>query len=87
MNRLTIVRHIREAHSDWHWVSYDEADEYCEGWLIKSKIGKYDFEILIKINDWEFLELPSVYIKKPVFKNFEKLLPLPHLSITPKIYN
>lgn len=87
MNRLTTVRHIREAHPNWHWVSYEKANGHCEGWLIKSKIGLYDFEILIKINDWEFLELPSVYIKKPAFKNFDKLLPLPHLTVTPKIYN
>jgi molybdopterin/thiamine biosynthesis adenylyltransferase len=84
MTRLDVLRYIRQSHPEWHWTY---TPSMLDGWMIKIKVGDYDFEILLEIVDWEFFELPTVYLKQPSFKNFEKLLPLPHLSIYPKEFN
>lgn len=84
MTRLDVLRYIRQSHPEWHWTY---TPSMLDGWMIKIKVGDYDFEILLEIVDWEFFELPTVYLKQPSFKNFEKLLPLPHLSIYTKEFN
>ena len=84
MTRLDVLRYIRQSHPEWHWTY---TPSMLDGWMIKIKVGDYDFEILLEIVDWEFFELPTVYLKQPSFKNLEKLLPLPHLSIYPKEFN
>ncbi|OPH35646.1 ThiF family adenylyltransferase [Moraxella atlantae] len=84
MTRLDVLRYIRRYYPEWQWVC---THNMLDGWVIKIKVGNYDFEVLIEIVDWEFFELPTVYLKQPSFKNFEKLLPLPHLSICPIEFN
>lgn len=84
MNRLDILRCIRQSHPDWQRIN---GSNFLDGWMIKIKVGNYDFEILMEIVDWDFLKLPTVCLKEPNFKNFKKLLPLPHLSIYSKEFD
>lgn len=58
--------------------------EDVPSWLGTLKIGKDNLTVLLQIDDWDFITLPSLYIKMPLPSHWQKLLPIAHLGPIPK---
>lgn len=97
MNRTDVIIGISNLYPNWTFsrkaqpslyareqiqVGYNQA--YLDTWTIRFNVGrKYEIELLIQVSDWDFIELPSVYVRSIPERAIENILPSPHLFLRP----
>ena len=97
MNRTDVMIGISSLYPDWTFsrkaqplpyargqVQLGSKQAYLDTWTIRFNVGrKCEIELLIQVSDWDFIELPSVYIRSIPERAIENILPSPHLFLKP----
>lgn len=95
MNRTDVIIGISSRYPNWTFSRRAQPSLYLRGqnevvsnrayldtWIIRLNISrKYQIELLIQVSDWDFIELPSVYVRSIPESAIENLLPSPHLFL------
>lgn len=90
MDIYDVISSINDNFSNWKYTkgrrpsssSNKDYELTYDGWLTSFETSDHKvFQVLIQVEDWDFISLPSVYIKAPLPHYVQNLLPLAHFSI------
>ncbi|PTQ86789.1 ThiF family adenylyltransferase [Agitococcus lubricus] len=64
-----------------------QTTDNISSWHGTLKVGHDPLTVLLQIEDWDFITLPSLYIKMPLPLHWQKILPIAHLGPMPKLWH
>jgi len=94
MSLYDIISGINDNFCNWRYTkgrrpsSANSRDKSMyDGWFTSFETkDNTNFQILIQVEDWDFVSLPNVYVKAPLPDYIQNLLPLAHFSIDKREY-
>ena len=89
MKRSDVIIGIRNLHKEWRFSKKApllSTRTNCDTWTICFDVSKkIKVEMLIQVSDWDFIEMPIVYVRSIPEAAIERILPSPHLFLSPYV--
>lgn len=89
MKRSDVIIGIRNLYKEWRFSKKAPllpTRTNCDTWTMCFDVSrKIKVEMLIQVSDWDFIEMPIVYVRSIPEAAIERILPSPHLFLFPYV--